>query len=181
MEAAPKGEPLRLPGRSKDHKWLVHSGSQHSNGNEDDKRLVLNCRHSFWCKDDERLVPLAVGTDSSGCHRREREDTLPRVEQGSQMASAHQFQQSFGSEDHKRLVRTGCRHSFWSEDDERLVPPPLPFRHSLRRFAPPRRRSPSPPPGGCKDPKWLVHTGCQHSNGSKDDKRLVPTFCWHSF
>ena len=60
MEAAPKGEPLRLPGRSKDHKWLVHSGSQHSNGNEDDKRLVPNCRHSFWCKDDERLVPPAV-------------------------------------------------------------------------------------------------------------------------
>ena len=30
-----------------------------------------------------------------------------------------------GSEDDKLLVPTGCRHSFWSEDDEWVVRPAL--------------------------------------------------------
>ena len=34
-----------------------------------------------------------------------------------------------GSKDHKWLVHTGCRRSFWSENDKRLVP--TGYRHSL--------------------------------------------------
>ena len=39
-DAAKGKAPSPLLGGSKDHKWLVHTGSQHSLGSADDKRLV---------------------------------------------------------------------------------------------------------------------------------------------
>ena len=38
------------------------------------------------------------------------------------MAIENICQHSFGNEDDKRLVSTGCRHEFCCEDDELVVP-----------------------------------------------------------
>ena len=63
-EPPAKGSPpLLFPGGSRYYKWLVHTGSQHSYENEDEKQLLpTDCWHSFWSEDDERSVLRAVGT-----------------------------------------------------------------------------------------------------------------------
>ena len=98
---------------SKDHKWLVHTGLEHSFGSKDDKRMVpAGSWHLLWSKDDERLLPAVVGPCLGGLRRREGGPPLLG-----------------GSKDHKWLVHTGCRRSLWSENDKRLVP--TGYRHSL--------------------------------------------------
>ena len=98
-----------------------HTGSQHSFGSEDDKRLVpTGCWHSFWSLDDEVLVSAAGGSISGGLRRH---DPHPLREQGSQLSSAHWLSAFVWDPGGQPAGAHRCPHSFWSYDDDWLVPP----------------------------------------------------------
>ena len=117
------------PGRSKDHKWLVYTGREHSFGSEDDMRLPTGFRHSFWNQDDERVVPLLLAPVWAAC---------PTAKGGAPPST-------WASKDHKWLLHSSCQYLFGSEDDKRLLPPtklfielvpPYPSRSKDHKYRP---------------------------------------------
>ena len=65
--------PCSLRLAPKDHKWLVHTGRQHSFGSEDYQRLEpTSIWHSFWKEENKRLCTAAVGIHSFGLRHHAR-------------------------------------------------------------------------------------------------------------